>query len=231
MNATRRLWQTLYRLRFLLWQRHRHNRLVLEWVAQRPFLILPEVFNPTLFFTSEFMVSSFNAQLIPPGSRVLDLGAGSGVGAIFAAQFARQGTTGSVTAVDINPTAVRCARINVLLNEVEGCVDVREGDLFAPVSNEQFDVILFNPPYYRNEPNSRLDQAFHAVDVIERFTAELPHHLTTTGYALVLLSSTGDEAAFLRLFAKQGLEITLAAQQTLLTEVITLYQLKPVKPD
>lgn len=221
MKQKRLFWQNVYRLRFQLFQRHRYNRLVLETVAGRPFLILPEVFNPTLFLTSEFMVQSFNARLIPPGSRVLDMGTGSGVGAVAAARLARR-----VVAVDINPTAVRCAKINALLNGVDEKVTVYEGDLFAPVGNEQFDVILFNPPYYRGEPKSRLDQAFYAMDVVERFTAELSRHLTATGHALVLLSSTGDEAAFLRLFAEQGLAITIAARQTLWTEVVTIYQLK-----
>jgi release factor glutamine methyltransferase len=74
------------------------------------------------------MARSLNERLIPPGARVLDMGTGSGIGAVFAAQW-----TDRVTAVDINPAAVRCARINVLLNEVEDCVTVKEGDLFTAV--------------------------------------------------------------------------------------------------
>ena len=113
-SATRFLVRAWYRVRFLLFQRHRFDRLALEWVAQRPFLILPQVFNPALFWTSEWLAQALNAHLIPAGSQVLDMGTGSGVGAIFAAQW-----TDRVTAVDINPAAVRCAQINVLLNELE----------------------------------------------------------------------------------------------------------------
>ena len=80
---------------------------------------------------------------------MLDLGTGSGVGAVFAAQWA-----GQVVAVDVNPAAVRCARINVLLHGVEDRVDVLQGDLFEPVAGERFDVILFNPPYFPGQPRT-----------------------------------------------------------------------------
>ena len=65
---------------------------------------------------------------------ILDLGTGSGIGALFAA---RAGCL--VTAVDINPEAVRCARINALMNRLEERVQVLEGDLFAPVAGRRSD--------------------------------------------------------------------------------------------
>jgi HemK-related putative methylase len=209
-----------YRARFLLFQRHRFNRLVLERVAGRPFLLLPKVFNPALFWTSEFLARCLNQQLIPPGSQVLDMGTGSGIGAVFAAQWAD-----NVTAVDINPAAVRCARINVLLNEVENTVTVREGDLFTPVAGETFDVILFNPPYLRGQPRNAMDRAFRSDDVIERFSNQLRQHIKPGGYALILLSSVGDENRFLNLFRQHGYQVEVAAQRTLPTEAITLYKL------
>lgn len=213
------LWRVWLRVRFQLFQRRRFNRLVLEQVQGRPLLILPQVFNPTLFLTSEFMVTSFNERLIPPGAVVLDMGTGSGIGAIFAAQWA-----GSVLAVDVNEAAVRCARINVLLNRLEDRVTVRQGDLFAPADGQQFDVILFNPPYFPGEPSSALDQAFHATDVAARFAAGLAAHLRPGGWALVLLSSIGDEKGFLAQFAARGFAATAAAQRRLPSEVVTLYQ-------
>ena len=222
VKRTIRFWGRLwYRIRFLLFQRHRFDRLVLEWVAERPFLILPQVFNPALFWTSEFMARSLNEGLIPPGARVLDMGTGSGVGAIFAAQW-----TDRVTAVDINPAAVRCARINVLLNEVEDCVTVKEGDLFTAVPGDTFDVIIFNPPYFRGQPQNDLDRAFRANGVIERFVEQLHHHLTPNGRALILLSSEGDEESFLNLFRQHGYQIEVVAQRSLPTEeTLTLYTL------
>jgi release factor glutamine methyltransferase len=221
MKLKRRAARLLLWLRFQLFQRHRFDRLVLEYVAGRPFLILPQVFNPALFLTSEFMVRSLSAELVPDGCRFLDMGTGCGVGAVFATRWAAQ-----VVAVDINPAAVQCTRINSLLNNVADRVTVCQGDLFASLPEQRFDVILFNPPYFRGRPQNLLDYAFRASDVVERFTAALPRYLNPAGWALILLSSEGDEHAFLRLWHDSGLEVTAVAQQRYFFEVITLYRLR-----
>lgn len=216
----RRIWRLWLWVKFHLFQKHRFNNLVVEKVEGKPFLVLPNVFNPGLFLTSDFMVAQFSRELIPAGSSFLDMGTGSGIGAIFASDW-----TDNVTALDINPSAVRCATINTLLNKVENKVTVLESDLFSAVPNQRFDVILFNPPYYRGNPNSTLDRAFHATNVVERFAEQLPRHLTKQGYALVLLSSTGDETGFLALFKKLGFQISITAQQKLPIETLTIYKL------
>lgn len=241
MNLKRTVWRQWLKARFHLFQRHRFNRLVLERVAGRPFLILPEVFNPTLFLTSEFMVTAFNERLIPPGSQVLDMGTGSGVGAVFAAQWVRrqrlperqrpEQQPGRVTAVDINPAAVRCARINALLNGVEACVQVEEGDLFTAVTGQQFDVILFNPPYFPGAPQSNLDRAFRATDVMQRFAAEVGHYLARGGQVLLLLSSDTAVADILQLFHNQGFKHQVAAQRYLISETVWLYCLSRQNDD
>lgn len=220
--AVRTLWRFFLRCRFLLFQRHRHNRLVLEEVAGRPILVLPGVFNPKLFRTSEFLVETLNARLIPPGSTVLDMGTGSGVGAVFAAQWADR-----IVAVDINPVAVRCARINALLNQVEDRVEVREGDLFEPVRGQRFDVVLFNPPFFRGTPRNDLERALWAEDVMERFAVGLRDHLTPKGHAVVVLSSDGDVAGFLAACQANHLTADVVARRSLVNEMLLVYCLTP----
>lgn len=178
--------------RFLLFQRHRHRRLVLESFAGYPLVVLPEVFNPTLFFSTEFFAATLCPELVPPSADVLDVGTGSGALAITAARLAR-----SVTAVDINPHAVRCARLNVLLNRCENRVSVVEGDLFAPFDGRRFDVVLCNPPFYRGSPRDAWDASWRAPDFFGRFAASLADHLRPAGHALVLLSSRADADGFL----------------------------------
>ena len=73
--------------------------------------------------------------------RVLDLGCGGGVQALLAARHAE-----SVVGVDLNPRALAFARFNARLNRVHN-VEWREGDLFAPVAGERFDLVVSNPPY------------------------------------------------------------------------------------
>ena len=216
----RLLWRRLLQWRFRFFQRHRYDRMVLEEVAGKPILVLPQVFNPGLFDTSQLLVRTLNARLIPPGSTVLDMGTGSGIGAVFAAQWARR-----VVAVDINPAAARCARINALLNQVDDRVEAHQGDLFAPVQGQQFDVVLFNPPFYRGTPRSALDHAWRSTDTVERFAAGLRSHLTPNGHALVVLSTDGETDAFLRAFRANHFDIEVVARRDLINETVTICRL------
>ena len=220
-----RIWRKWLWLRFVLFQRHRLNKPVLEWLGERPLLVLPGVFNPALFLVSEWMGQCLNAELVPLGCTALDMGTGSGYGALCLAKWA-----GRVVAVDISPTAVHCARLNVLLHHLEERITVYQGDLFAPLTGQRFDVVLFNPPYFHGQPTSELDAAFRSLDVVERFTAALADHLTPSGYALVLLSTLANEAAFLACFHQHGFSVTRANQRHLLGETISLYRLNQPHP-
>jgi release factor glutamine methyltransferase len=219
VGAVHRLWRRWLRLRFRLFQRRRHDALVLEEVAGLPVLVLPQVFNPKLFWTGEFLARLLDERLVPRGASVLDLGTGTGIGALAAARWA-----GRVVAVDVNPAAQRCARINVLLNQVDDRVEVRGGDLFDPVEGERFDVIVFNPPYYPGVPRDPLDHAFRAADVPQRFARGLAAHLRPGGYALVLLSSGGDRGGFLAELHAAGFSVEPEAEQRRIGEVLTVYR-------
>ncbi len=215
-----RLWRRWLVLRFELFQRHRHDRLVLEHVGGLPIVVLPQVFNPVLFRTGEFLASTLDGAMVRQGAAVLDMGTGSGAAAVTAARLGAR-----VVAVDVNPHAARCVRINALLNGVEDRVDVREGDLFAPVGDALFDLVLFNPPYFRGVPRNELERAWRATDAVERFAAALPAHLAPHGSALVLLSTDGDTPAFLEAFRAAGLQIDVHARRNLINEVLTVYRL------
>lgn len=217
----RRVWQRILWLRFLLFQRQRYHHLALEYVGGKPFLVLPDVFNPGIFRTGEYLAMQFTDH-ISPDACVLDMGTGSGIGAIFAAQYTRH-----VTAVDINPEAVRCAQINATLNRVEDRVCVRQSDLFTVLEDARYDVILFNPPFFRGEPKGLEDHAWRSINVVERFAAEFAEHLNSGGYALVVLSSNGDTAAFLAAFQTNGCKIETIAQKDVLSEILTVYKITP----
>ncbi|HYN90029.1 MAG TPA: HemK2/MTQ2 family protein methyltransferase [Ardenticatenaceae bacterium] len=219
--GVRALWRRALGLRFRLFQRHRYRRLVVEEVAGAPILVLPEVFNPKLFRTGEFLVGCLGPRVIRPGSEVLDMGTGSGVGAIFAARWASR-----VVAVDVNPEAVRCARINALLNRVEATVEVRQGDLFAPVEGERFDLVLFNPPYYPGEPRDRLDLAWRSDDVRRRFASGLEAVLAPHGRALVVLSSDAGTEDWAEAFQAHGLSAAIFRQRDLINETIAVFEVQ-----
>ncbi|KHK95205.1 SAM-dependent methyltransferase [Microbacterium mangrovi] len=80
-------------------------------------------------------------QLPVPTGRVLDLGTGCGIQALRARLFAD-----AVVATDVSARALAITRLNALLNGVDG-IDVRLGDMFAPVDGELFDRVVSNPPF------------------------------------------------------------------------------------
>lgn len=83
------------------------------------------------------------AALIPtePVESVLDLGTGCGIQSLHAALHARR-----VVATDISARALDRARLTLALNGAS-TVELRRGDLFAPVAGERFDRIISNPPF------------------------------------------------------------------------------------
>src|SRR5437868_1837073 len=76
--------------------------------------------------------------------RILDLCTGSGV---IAVSLAREYPAAEVVATEVSPAAAALARRNAARNGVAERVDIRDGDLFAPVRGERFDIIAANPPY------------------------------------------------------------------------------------
>jgi release factor glutamine methyltransferase len=200
----------------------RYDDFRLERVRGIPFVVIPSVFNPKVPRTGEFLASQIDARLARQDSAVLDMGTGSGVCAIFAARLARR-----VVAVDINEAAVRCADINARLNHLEHKIDLRQGDLFAPVQGEKFDLILFNPPFLRGPPTDDRDRAWRSSDVAERFVGGLREHLKPRGSALVLLSTFGDGQHFLRAFREQGLDVSVFAERRFVNERLTVFRVVP----
>jgi len=76
-----------------------------------------------------------------PVESALDLGTGCGVHALAAAGFARH-----VVATDLNERAARYAQFNASLNGLAH-VECLIGDLYAPVADREFDLIVGNPPF------------------------------------------------------------------------------------
>jgi len=132
------------------------------------------------------------AGLIDPDkvTRVLDLCTGSGCLAILAALRFPAAT---VDAVDISKDALAVARINVEQHGLRDRVRLLRGDLFAPLGDARYDLILTNPPYVdapgmadlppecRHEPRLALAGGADGLKLVRRIIAEAPRHLTATG--------------------------------------------------
>ena len=203
--------------------RRKYDDFRLERVLDMRIMVIPGVANPKILRTGAFFASQIDARLVGAGTRVLDMGTGSGVCALRAAHYARR-----VVAIDISAAAVRCTRLNAVLNHLEDRIDIRHGDLFAPLAGERFDLALFNPPFYLGAPNDDRDAAWRSNDAAQRFAAGLAEHLEPSGAALVLLSSFGDGCAlFESELRANGFQLTVFARRRFINETLTILRAAP----
>lgn len=196
----------------------RVGRLVLEQINGLDLVVLPDVFNPAVFRSSPLLVEAVAAR-VNGADRVLEIGTGTGVIAI---QAAMSGAT--VIATDVNPEAIRCARINAILNRVDGRIDLRLGDLFAPVAGERFDVVVCNPPFFRGTPAGGRDAAWRSDDFLDRFCAGLDEVISDGGYALMVFSDHADERGLLEALSR-GWHVATANARDHGDEVLTVYRI------
>jgi SAM-dependent methyltransferase len=162
---------------------------LVEIVPTESLLITCDAFQKELAQTDHVLGVSPPARVLAwltirePVERALDLGTGNGYHALFAASHADH-----VTAVDINPRALRFAQFNALLNGAD--IDFREGNLFEPVAGETFDLIVSNPPYVVSPENeiTYRDAGLPGDSFSELIVRQAPGYLAPGGFAEILIS-------------------------------------------
>jgi release factor glutamine methyltransferase len=149
---------------------------------------------------------------------VLDLCTGSGA---IAVSLAKELPGARVVATELSPAAAAIARRNAERNGVAERVEVRVGDLFAPVAGERFDVIAANPPYVataviptlspevRREPVLALDGGPDGLAFYDRICAEAAAYLVPGGVLVLEHGFDQAEAVQARLEAAGFEQISL----------------------
>lgn len=147
------------------------------------------------------------------GSRVLDLCTGTGALAIIAAYAGAE----AVTAVDVEGRAVLTAWMNARLRRVP--VRVLRGDLFEPIADELFDVIVANPPYVPSADGPRgvrgraWDAGRQGRAVIDRICARAPGTLAVGGTLLMVQSVLCGVETTLNALRGAGLKASVVARR------------------
>ena len=161
---------------------------------------------------------------IKQGQNVLEIGTGSGIVAMYASRL-----TDNITVTDINFDACELARKNFEDNNIEN-IEILFGNLFEPVENRKFDVILFNTPYLPTEEDEVLDNTInYAFDgglngrkVIDLFLNEVGNHLNDGGIVQMIQSSLSGNDETLEKLDSLGFIAEIKASEHFFFEDITL---------
>lgn len=192
-----------FRAVYNLFIKRKINQTVTETLGGFKFKVYPSVFNPKDFISTPLFAEFIKSLGSLEGKRILDMGTGSGAVSVFTASLGAE-----CAAADINPMAVRSARENAAVNGFAEKVTAVESDLFEALNpNELFDIIFFNPPYYKGKPHNNFERAFKGgenLEVITRFLNDAKKYLKPAGVIYFIVSSDMDIQAFLKMIESVG---------------------------
>lgn len=152
-------------------------------------------------------------------SRILDVGTGTG---LIALMLAQRNASAEIVGVDISHEAIEEARDNFLNSPWAKRLSVTEGDVCSFESNEKFDHIVSNPPYFvdsLHSPDSLRTMARHTSSLkFEDLVTSAVRLLRPGGRLSVILPTECAMqfrfAAFGRLWLRRQLNVVTKAGDT-----------------
>lgn len=174
-----------------IWLSHSH-RTSFRFMGLRV-TVFDSVLNPSLFTSSKVFAKVVANWLPRKTCRVLELGCGCGLASMVAARVGH-----TVTAVDLNPEAVRNSVHNMAINQLSLQALLSDWDQQLP-KGEVFDVIICNPPFLSGSGGAMAMalRAGDTHDVFRRLVQAIQRRLAPGGKALVMTSSQTNRAAWL----------------------------------
>ena len=166
-------------------------------------------FGPDSYRFANLIAAELAARPLAPDARVADIGGGAGVGAIVAGRSAPRA---QVFMTDVNPKALRLARINAAAAGVR--IETVEGSGLDGVA-PPLDLIMLNPPYIIDEAGRtyRDGGGMHGGKLSLDLTIEAMDRLADRGRILLYTGSAilnGEDplhAALARETGKRGLRL------------------------
>lgn len=125
---------------------------------------------------------------------ILDLCTGSGCIAVACAHYLPHA---QLAASDISPSALEVARVNVERHQLQEQVSLYRSDLFDDLAEQQYDLIVSNPPYvsmeemqtlpeeFQHEPALGLEAGEDGMDIVVRILCEGHRYLKPGGIIIV----------------------------------------------
>lgn len=173
--------------------------------------VTPEVYRPA---EDTFLIAK-NLE-IEKGEEVLELGVGCGLLSIIATKEGAK-----VIATDISSHAKKTAEKNATLEGVNEKIEFRKGDLFKPIKDEKFDLIIFNPPYLpvtkKESQNTEIEKAWDGGPsgrkVIDRFLNQVLDYLKPNGRFIFVQSSLSGFDETMKKLEKSNLEVDVKTKK------------------
>jgi ribosomal protein L3 glutamine methyltransferase len=178
------------------------------WLHGYRFYVDERVIVPRSFL-APMILERFQPWLAEPDNvlTALDLCTGSGCLAVLLAEAFPEA---AVDAVDLSPDALEVARRNIADYGLGEQVQLHQGDLFTPLGDTTYDIIVSNPPYvngesvaalppeYRHEPSLALGSGEDGLDATRVILREAARHLNPGGLLAVEIGHNREalEAAF-----------------------------------
>ncbi len=182
--------------------------------------IYPGVFHPGLFFSTKVLLNYLNTQNIK-GSTLLELGAGSGLIAIYCSQ---QGAR--VTASDVNPVAIKNLKENADANNAD--IEIVLSDLFDNLNPGAFSWIIINPPYYPKQVAKDSERAWYCgenFEYFEKLFTQLKTDFLDHQKIIMVLSEDCNIARIKAIAASRNIDLKTIYQQQLAGERNYIFQL------
>ncbi|MBK1680620.1 peptide chain release factor N(5)-glutamine methyltransferase [Rhodocyclus tenuis] len=183
-----------------------------------PAVLIPRPETELLVELALKHVAELPANVAAP--RLLDLGTGSGA---IAVSLAARLPQAAVSAVERSPAALAIARGNAVSNGVS--VAFHQGDWFAPLAGERFDIVVANPPYVAAgdphlaqnglpfEPQEALSDGSDGLACLRAIVAAAPQHLVADAW--LLLEHGYDQAAAVRALLNEAGFVEVASHRDL----------------
>lgn len=158
------------------------------------------------------------ARSLPRDMKILELGTGSGAISIA---LGMELVHTRIVSTDISPQALSVAETNVFIHGLQDRIVFRRGDLFNALrTDDQFDLIVSNPPYLTDEemngvprevmaePKEALRGGKDGLAVIKRMVGAAPDYLKVGGFLIFEIGAGQEDAAIQLIENTNGLSFS-----------------------
>lgn len=186
-------------------------------------IVLPGVFFPHFTMSTKFFIDFLEDKNLKQKS-VLELGCGTGIISVYAAQNGAK-----VTASDINPASITNVRLNAKRNSVE--IKVIQCDLFENIEPSPFDYVLINPPYYPKNPKDDAEKAWFCgvdFDYFKNLFPQLPAYFNPSGFVYMILSENCEIDKIKAIASESNLRFTAVFERQKWGEVTYIYRIERI---